>query len=57
MTNNSKAKYDAANTTQFKMKLNLKTDADIIEWLNKQGNKQGAIKALIRSEISKGTKV
>lgn len=47
-------KYDAANTTQIKLKLNNKTDADIIEYLNKTDNKQGAIKQLIREEIEKG---
>lgn len=30
------------------MGLNRKTDADILEWLNKQESKQGAIKAAIR---------
>lgn len=49
---NAQDRYDRANTKQFKMKLNLKTDADIIAWLAKQENKQGAIKALIRNEIN-----
>lgn len=30
------------------MGLNRKTDADILEWLNKQESKQGAIKTAIR---------
>lgn len=47
------ARYDSKNTIQFKMKLNLKTDADIIEYLNSQPNKQGAIKELIRKELQK----
>lgn len=46
-------KYDAANTTQVKLKLNLGTDADIIEFLNKSTNKQGTIKQLIRAEIER----
>ena len=46
-------KYDAANTTQVKLKLNLGTDADIIEFLNKSDNKQGTIKQLIRAEIER----
>ena len=46
-------KYDAQNTVQFKMKLNLNTDADIIQRLNEVGNKQGYIKALIRDDIQK----
>ena len=49
-----RAKYDATNTTQFKMKLNRKTDADIIEWLEKQDNKQGSVKKLIREELERG---
>ena len=47
------AKYDSLNTKQIKLKLNLKTDIDIIEQLEKQGNKQGYIKQLIRADISK----
>lgn len=49
----AKERYDAKNTKQFKMKLNIKTDADIIKWLEAQDNKQGAIKELIRKEICK----
>ena len=44
--------YDKNHTTGFYMKLNLSTDQDIIKWLRKQKNKQGAIKQLIRKEIS-----
>lgn len=47
-------RYDAVNTVQVKMKLNAKTDADIIAWLDAQGSKQGRIKELIRKEISEG---
>ena len=47
------AKYDANNTTQLKLKLNLKTDADILKKLEKVGNKQGYIKSLIRADIEK----
>lgn len=46
-------KYDQANTTQVKLKLNLKTDSDIIEYLNSCDNKQGTIKELIRKEIER----
>ena len=48
----SQQKYDKANTTQIRMKLNLKTDADILEKLESVGNKQGYIKALIREDIA-----
>lgn len=50
------AKYDKVNTKQFHLKLNLKTDADIIERLdkasNEEGGKQGYIKDLIRKDIA-----
>lgn len=46
-------KYDKANTKQVKMKLNLNTDADIIEKLDSVGNVQGYIKELIRKDIGK----
>lgn len=44
-------KYDSTNTTRVYIKLNTKNDADIIEYLNKQGNKQGYIKELIRKDM------
>lgn len=42
------AKYDAKNTVQVKLKLNRKTDSDILEILNSVPNKQRFIKNLIR---------
>ena len=51
--NKYKAKFDAENTVQVKLKLNKNTDADIIEYLESTGNKQGTIKELIRTEIEK----
>ena len=45
-------KYDKANTVQIKLKLNKKTDADIIAWLYNNENKQGYIKSLIRADMS-----
>lgn len=51
------AKYDAANTVPVRMKLNKKTDADILAKLDEvsalPGGKQGYIKALIRADITK----
>ncbi len=47
----AKIKYDSANTVQLKFKLNRKTDADILEQLNRVGNKQGYVKALIRADL------
>ena len=46
-------RYDRKNTVQVKLKLNMKTDADIIEYLNTLDNKQGTLKELIRKEIRK----
>ena len=45
------AKYDKANTKSILLKLNLKTDSDILERLEEVGNKQGYIKELIRRDI------
>lgn len=47
----SQDKYDAENTTKIGIKLNQKTEKDIIDWISKQGQKQTAIKELIREEI------
>ena len=44
-------KYDKANTRQIKLKLNVKTDSDIIKKLDEVDNKQGYIKNLIREDI------
>lgn len=46
-------KYDKENTKQIALRLNKKTDADIIEHLEKQGSKQGYIKELIRKDMKK----
>lgn len=49
----AKAKYDKANTKQIMLKLNLKTDADILDQLDSVENKQGYIKDLIRKDMNK----
>lgn len=49
----SKKKYDDANTVRVALKLNKKTDADILEYLEWFGNKQGAIKAAIREKMER----
>ena len=51
-------RYDEWNTVQIKLKLNQKTDADILELAREQKygrstSIQGSIKALIRQEIAK----
>lgn len=47
------AKYDAVNTQRVQLKLNKKTDVDILTHLAKVGNKQGYIKELIRADMKK----
>jgi len=49
----AQAKYDKEHTVGFHMKLNTRTDDDIIRWLWKQSSKQGAIKRLIREDIAR----
>ena len=49
----AQAKYDKDNTVQITLKLNKKTDKDIIDWLYDESNKQGYIKSLIRADIDK----
>lgn len=44
-------KYDASHTRQIKLKLNLKTDADILHKLDSLDNKQGYIKESIREKM------
>lgn len=46
-------KYDRENTVQIKLKLNKKTDADILQKLEESGNKQGYLKALVRQDIER----
>jgi hypothetical protein len=44
----SQTKYDKENTITVSIKLNKKTDNEIIDLLNRQSNKQGFIKQLLR---------
>lgn len=46
-------KYDAENTRQINLKLNLKTDAEILARLDQVENKQGYIKELILKDLKK----
>ena len=51
-------RYDEWNTTQIKLKLNNKTDQDILSWIKnhkyaRESSVQGAIKALIREDIAR----
>lgn len=47
------ARYDAKATKQIKLKLNILTDADILDRLDQVDNKQGYIKELIRRDLEK----
>jgi hypothetical protein len=47
----AKAKYNKTNTVGYCLRLNKKTDEDIIQVLNSQDSMQGYIKALIRHDI------
>ena len=42
------ARYQAQNVQRVGLNLNRKTDADILDWLDQQESKQGAIKAAVR---------
>lgn len=48
----AKKAWDAANTRREVLKLNRHTDADILDWLDRQESKQGAIKKAIREHLS-----
>lgn len=49
----AQAKYDKEHTKGIYLKLNLRTDTDIIQWFWNQPSRQGAIKRLIREEIAR----
>ena len=51
-TYSAQQKYDSLNTKRFAFKLNLKTDADVIEALETADSKQGLIKDAIRFYIA-----
>ena len=48
------SKYDKSHTRGLYLKLNISTDADIIDKLDSVENKQGYIKELIRKDIEDG---
>ena len=48
----AKKAWIAANTRREVLKLNRHTDADILDWLDQQKSKQGAIKQVIREHLS-----
>jgi hypothetical protein len=48
------ARYNAANTKQYPFRINLNTDQDILEKLEKVSSVAGYIKQLIREDIQRG---
>ena len=47
----ARERYDEVNTQRVSLKLNKKTDSEILEWLDTKDNKQGAIKNAIMDVI------
>lgn len=47
-------KYNAANTKLLQIRLNFKTDADIISHLETVSSKMGYVKKLIRADMAQG---
>ena len=48
----SQMRYDRQSSKHYGMKLNLKTDADIVAMLDRQPSFQTYVKALIRADIA-----
>ena len=46
-------RYDARNTRQVHIKLNLRTDKDVLDKLDEVPSKQGYIKRLIREDLER----
>lgn len=53
MSADAKARYDARTAYNVSLKLNRRTDADIIAALEAVPNKQGLIKAALRAHVGK----
>lgn len=49
-------KYDSINVIKLYVKLNKKTDADIIEYIKNAENKQGTFKKALRLLMQQGKK-
>ena len=49
----AQTKYDRDNSVRYYLKLNIRTDASVIKWLNAQSNIQGSIKHLILEELKR----
>lgn len=53
--NATATKWDNDNTRKYGLKLNCRTDADLIARLDAADSIQGYIKALIRADIERGS--
>ena len=50
------ANYEKENLRQIRLKINRKTESELLEWIEKQENIQGYIKGLIRDDMRKEEK-
>lgn len=48
--------YEKENLRQIRLKINRKTEPELLEWLEKQDNIQGYIKRIIREDMTKEEK-
>ena len=51
MSKAAQERYDRENTVRVMLKLNKKTDAQIIKFLNDHDSKQGSIKKILREVL------
>ena len=47
------AQYEKENLRQIRLKINRKTEPELLEWIEKQENIQGYIKQLIREDMDR----
>ena len=47
------ANYEKENLRQIRLKINRKTEPDLLAWIEKQDNIQGYIKELIRKDMER----
>ena len=48
------AQYEKENLRQIRLKINRKTEPELLAWIEKQDNIQGYIKRLIMEDMEKG---
>ena len=54
--NQYRGEWDKENTRRIRFKLNLRTDADILEKLDAEPNLAGYLKRLVREDIARNGK-